>query len=89
MEETPRRIQERMKKCKEKYFTNMVQDLKSSDPRKWYSKIKRMGGLSELRDSNADIDEFEGMNSLEQANQLADFFSETRNSFQPIDPQDF
>ena len=36
-----------LEKCseeKEKYFTNIVSDLKTSNPSKWYSKLKRMTG---------------------------------------------
>ena len=37
------------KKVKEEYFRNTVEDLKTSIPGQWYSKLKRMGGLSKDR----------------------------------------
>ena len=39
------RFKLKCKEAKEKYYTNIVQDLKESNISQWYSKVKRMGGV--------------------------------------------
>ena len=83
-----REFKELVSSEKKKYYSNTVKDLKTSDPRKWYSKLKRMSGKTE-RDMGEDIEEFEGLSDSQQAELLANFFSATRNEFEPIKNEDF
>ena len=75
-------------KSKEQYYSNMVDDLKKSNPRQRYAKVKRMGGL-ENKKEELHVEELEDDSVTKQVKKLADFYSETRNSFDPIDPKEF
>ena len=83
---------EYVQKCqieKEKYYENMVSDLKVSNPGKWYSKVKRMSGQNNNRQENILVDELMGLNDQEQAECIADHYSAISNQYDPIDPNDF
>ena len=79
---------QKLKKSKESYYKNMVEDLKISKPALWYSKVKRMGALLD-KDEEIFVEELLGIKSDQQANQIADFYASTRNLFQPLNPNDF
>ena len=79
---------EKVKKEKDKYRVNIVEDLKSSDPRKWYSKIKRMSG-QDKEQTSIFLEEFSGLTDSQQAEKIVDFYSSTRNNFQPLTNNDF
>ena len=74
---------------KEKYYKNRVSDLKKSDPRKWYSKVRRMSGKQVQNDDFSMIDEFQNVRDEDQADVIVHFYSETRNLFSPVKQEDF
>ena len=78
-----------VKQEKSKYYKTMVEDLKVSNPRMWYSKVKRMGGKEDGKEKEVYVEEISESDNETQANIIADFFAETRNLFEPIDPSDF
>ena len=82
-----KQLQETYKKLlvneKEKYYKNIVQDLKTSDPRKWYAKVKRMTGKDEIKGS-VNVEEIEILSEIEQANKISEFYANTRNQFPPV-----
>ena len=44
-------FKERAKTLKEKYYENRVEDLKTSNPGQWYSKIKRMSCIDQTKEN--------------------------------------
>ena len=74
---------------KQKYYDNMVSDLKSSNPGQWYSKIKRMSGKEESKQQNILVDELIGLTEQEQAEYIAAHYSKISNQYEPIQDEDF
>ena len=64
---------------KEKYYENIVSDLKSSNPSKWYSKVKRMAGQDLVQSKETCIEELLGLSSKEQADIIASHYSSISN----------
>ena len=73
---------------KSKYYKNMVKDLKNSNPRKWYEKVRRMSGKDSLA-KLVEVEELDGVDFDQQAQLIADFYANTRNKFDPINRDDF
>ena len=82
-------FEEKCKKAKEKYYNNIVHDLKTSNPSKWYSKVKRMAGVDEQKSSEILIDELGGLSNKEQAESIALHYTQISNQYDPVDEADF
>ena len=70
---------EETQKAKENYRSNIVDDLKLSNPSNWYSKVKRMAGIGMGSGDDIHVEEIADLQNEEQANKIAQFFSSTRN----------
>ena len=68
----------------EKYYSNTLKDLKASDPRRWYLKLKKMMGKPGNVIEEEEIEELEGISNEKQAEKLVDFYASTRNEFEAI-----
>ena len=73
---------------KRKYAENIVSDLKTSDPSKWYSKIKRMCGQNKS-ENVVNVAELDGIYDKLQSEIIADHYAQISNQFQPLQNQDF
>ena len=72
-----------------KNYDNMVSDLKTSNPGKWYSKLKRMSGQSSGKQQNILVDELTGLSDQEQAECIAQHYSEISNQYEQVQASDF
>ena len=75
-----------LKKCseeKQKYAERIVSDLKTSNPSKWYSKLKRMSG-QDKNDDTINVTELDGIYDKLQAEVIADHYAEVSNQFEAI-----
>ena len=79
---------QKLKNSKNSYYKSMVEDLKTSKPALWYSKIKRMGANTN-KDDEMFVEELSNLENDQQANKIVDFYASTRNLFEPINPSDF
>ena len=80
-----------LQKCaeeKKKYAEKVVSDLKTSNPSKWYSKLKRMSGQSKNNDE-VNVSELDGIYDKLQAEIIADHYAEISNQYEPIQNEDF
>jgi hypothetical protein len=75
--------------AKEKYYTNMVSDLKESNPGKWHSKLKRMSGQETGGQQNILVDELTGYSDQAQADRIANHYAEISNQYDAIKNEDF
>ena len=75
-------------KCKEKYYENIVEDLKISNPSQWYSKLKRMSSHDQAKSEAPEVMSFLGVSDHSQAEQIADQFSEISNLYEPLRSDD-
>ena len=83
------KYQEKVKEAKHNYKEQIVGDLKSSKPGQWYSKVKCMTTMKKEADNEPELDEFTGLQPIEEANKFLSFYATTRGSFQPIDSARF
>ena len=69
--------------------TNIVHDLKTSNPSQWYSKMKRMSGQEINSVTEVMIDDLKDLDELEQAECIADHYASISNLYQPVRDEDF
>ena len=74
---------------KRKYYENIVQDLKTSNTGKWYSKLKRMSGQETNPQSDIMIKELMGLDDKQQAECIADHYASISNLYQPVKNENF
>ena len=85
-----KQFHEKCKVEKEKYYENIVSDLKESNISQWYSKVKRMAGqLSPSVSPDSCIDELTGLSDQSQAEKIADHYASISNEYEPIRAEDF
>ena len=82
-------FEEKCQTQKEKYYDNIVHDLKTSNPGKWYSKVKRMAGIQTDAGQNITLEELDGYSHEEQADIIAKHYSDISNEYEPIQEQQF
>ena len=81
------KFNEKCSTAKRNYYTNMVEDLKNSNPRQWYSKLKRMSNVEGCKMENIYVEQLEGLDKMEQAEVIAEDFSKISNQYDKIDRQ--
>ena len=81
------RYKEALIHAKNQYYKNIVKDLKISNPSQWYSKLKRICSYDQEKHEPLEVAEIEQLSDQEQAEKIADFFCETRQKFEEIDPK--
>ena len=80
------------KKCeneKKRYYENIVADLKTSNPSKWYSKVKRMSSAEKENCENIVVEDLIGYDNSEQAVKIAEHYSAISNQYEPLLNEDF
>ena len=80
-----------VEKCAEekaKYYKNIVEDLKTSQPGMWYSKLKRMSSHSQANEEQPMVQSFLGTPVHTQAEEIANQFSEISNIYEPLKTED-
>ena len=77
---------QKCEKAKKDYSKNIVNDLKTSNPSQWHSKIKIMS--SQCNDNDIVVQELVGLPSEEQAELIADQFTAVSNLYEPLQTSD-
>ena len=80
---------EKCSKAKEKYYKNMVSDLKESNPGKWHSKLKRMSGQENGRQDKIQLEEISVYSDQTQADMIAEHYADISNQYEQIKKDDF
>ena len=76
-------FKKRCKSEKEKYFDNIVKDLKTSEPAQWYSKVKRMSTLEQKKTQTL-VQSIAYLSDEEQAETIADHFAKISQEYDPL-----
>ena len=66
----------------------MVSDLKESNPKQWYSKLKRMSSHDQHKNEEYSVAEIESLSNKEQAEFIANHFSKISNEYEPLKSSD-
>ena len=77
-------FEEKSKDEKVSYYENMVEDLKTSNPGQWYSKIKRMSQLDPTKLDHVSVDELNNLSDAAQAKAIAENFGKIANLYEPL-----
>ena len=78
----------KMKNAKYSYYDRMIKDLKYSNPRQWYSKMKRIMSNNNDFSSDINIEEICHLSDEEQAEALASYFSSVSQEYKPLSKSD-
>ena len=82
------KMKEKCEKAKNRYYKNMVEELKESNPSQWYTKVKRMGGLPDSRSGNIMVEELSGLPDQSQADKIAENYAKVSNEYKPLSDGD-
>ena len=76
-----------VKKAKQNFYKNFIEDLKIKKPSKWYSSLKRIASYDIHKREELIISEICHLSDTKQAEMIADNFAEIQNEYDPIDPK--
>ena len=82
------KFQNECEKAKHSYSTNIVNDLKLSNPSQWYSKIKRMSSHSTELNEEIVVQDLLGLDDKVQVEKIADQFSQVSHTYSPLKDDD-
>ena len=68
-----------------KNHKKFVQDLKNTNPAKWFQKIKQLGGLDQLSRGRLKIKELAGLSDKECAEKVVQSFAATSQEYSRLD----
>ena len=77
-------FQKKSEELKDLYYKNTVQDLKTSNPGQWYSKMKRMSTIDQTKDEKILIQQFKSETNQDQAKIIADQFESISKLYKPL-----
>ena len=76
----------RMKKANIKsFYKKYVEELKTSQPGKWYQMLKKLGGIDQMDQNKIEIESLRGMSDRECAEAVAQSFCEVSQSYNKLD----
>ena len=70
--------------AKENYYSNIVEDLKTSNVGKWYSKLKRMSCGERSQCDKVNVQSLSNLAAGTQAEKIADSFAFISNEYEPL-----
>ena len=73
-----------LKGLKNKFYNDIVKDLKVSNPSQWYSKLKRLCSFDQNKYEPIICDEIQNLPDQEQAEQIAEFFAAPRQEYDAL-----
>ena len=82
------KFEEKCSEEKENYYKNIVEDLKTSKPSQWYSKLKRMSSHDQAHSEEPVVQSFIGISDELQAEKIAEQFSQISNLYDPLEAED-
>ena len=82
-----RELNSKFQKLKRKYirefYIDATKGLKTANPSKFYSIVKKIGCLS--ANANFNIEEIENLSDIQAAEKIADYFANVSNQYKPVD----
>ena len=73
------------KKSVREFYKNFTENLIKSNPKKFYSTVKQIGGLGVTTENDLQIGEIEGLSDYETAEVIADYFSSVSRQYHEVD----
>ena len=78
------KFEEKCELAKGNFYKNMIEDLKTSNPGQWYSKLKRMSSHDQHKGETVTVEELAGLEDQQQADSIADQFESISNRYDPL-----
>ena len=76
--------QQKLTEAKESYYSNIVEDLKTSNVGKWYSKLKRMSSDDRTKGDKVNVVSLSDLSPNDQAEIIADSIAYISNQYEPL-----
>ena len=84
-----RKLKSSYKKLKRKsvksYFSNFVNELKATNPGKWYGMAKKIGAVNQMTQGDIQVEALDGLTNKESAQAIAEHFASVSNQYLPVD----
>ena len=83
-----RKLKSKFKKLKrnsvKSFYTNFVQNLKQSDPGRWFKMAKKIGAVNESESGDVQVESLAGLTNSESAQRIAEHYATISNEYKPI-----
>ena len=80
-----RKFKSQKRKSVKNFYSNFVNELKVSNPAKWYSMAKRLGAEDNRKGGELSVDCLKGLDNQQAAEQVAEHFSKVSQEYSPLD----
>ena len=83
-------VNKERKRCKAKYYTSKVKDLKGVNPRQWWSEVNKLSGSKKQNSSlfsSLNVPEYNNLSATEVANSINHALLEPLQPYEPIDSE--
>ena len=73
---------------KKNFYKKTIADLKTSNPRQWYSKLKKITSYDQQKNEVPIVEEIRDLPDQEQAEIIAEKFAKIQNEYDPLQTED-
>ena len=73
------------RKAVKNYYSDFVNELKHTDPGKWYAMAKKIGAIDQMTSGDIQVEALTGFDNVQSAQMIADHFAKISNEYKPID----
>ena len=78
----------KVKKAKRSFYKDKIKDLKESNPRQWYLKLKRLCSYDQNKSDPIIVETIKHLSDKEQVELIADKFAKTSQEYDPLKKDD-
>ena len=84
-----KKLKKKFKQLKRKaiktFYSKFVNDLKVTNPGKWYQMAKQIGAVDQMNEGDIQVEILEGLSNKESAIRISENFSSISNEYSPLD----
>ena len=73
------------RKAVKNYYSDFVNELKHTDPGKWYAMAKQIGAVDQMTSGDIQVESLIGFDNVQSAQMIDDHFAKTSIEYEPID----
>ena len=77
-----------IKKAKKMFYRQKIHNLRKSNPRNWHKELKKMTNFDQYKDEKIEVEEIKDLSIKEQAEKIADKFSEVSQEYDRLENDD-
>ena len=77
-----------IKAAKANFYAKTVESLKTGNPRRWYSMLKKISSIDQVKDEKTVVDDIAHLSDEEQAEAIARQFASIQNEYDPLNSED-